>query len=136
MRTLASISLSFLLLLQTVNFGATEVLRMGDLLQHVQLHSDVYGDSFTSFLNKHYGSLKDDHLASHEGHDKLPFNHTSRIKTTLSVFIFHSRQVLEIPAPVITPQSAEFSYTNTYTSLIDQDIFQPPKKHNSPFFSI
>lgn len=127
MRSVISLSLSILLLLQTVNFGATEVLRMGDLIEHAQLHSQEYGDSFLSFLNKHYGSLKSDHLASHEGHEKLPFNNDSRTKSTLSVFIFNPRQILKIPVPPTTPRSTEFTYKNSYSSRIDQEIFQPPK---------
>lgn len=127
MKSLISISLSLLLLLQTINYGAAEVLRLGDLVEHAQLHSKEYGDSFLAFLQKHYGSSKEDHLASHEGHEKLPFNHDSRTKSTISVFVFHPRQVLQIPAPAQTPKSVEFFYTNTYSSLVNQDIFQPPK---------
>ncbi len=127
MRSLVSISLSILLLLQTVNFGAVEILRVGDLVEHAQLHSEVLGDSFFSFINKHYGSLKNDHLSSHEGHEKLPFNHDSRTKTTISLFVFYPRQFVEIPVPAPISISVDFFYTDNYSSLIDQEIYQPPK---------
>lgn len=52
MRSIFSISLSTLLLLQTVNFGAADLLRFSELVEHAQLHADKYGDSFFDFLNK------------------------------------------------------------------------------------
>ena len=127
MRSLVSISLSFLLLLQTVNFGAAEVLRLGALVEHAQLHSVEFGDSFLDFLQKHYGSSKADHLTTHDGHEKLPFNHDPRTKTTLSFFIFQARQVLDLSQPTQQPRSAEFIYTETYSSMVEQEIYQPPK---------
>ena len=127
MRSLISISLSLLLLLQTVNFGATEVFRLGDLLEHAELHSKEYGDSFLSFLEKHYGSSREDHLATHEGHEKLPFNHDSMTKSTISVFFFYPRQVLELPETSYTPRATQFFYAEIFSFLVEQDIYQPPK---------
>ena len=127
MRSLISISLSFLLLLQTVNFGATEVLRLGDLLEHAQLHSKEYGDSFLSFFEKHYGSSREDHLTTHEGHEKLPFNHDSRTKSTISVFLFYPKQVLELSEPTFISRATDFFYAEIFSSLLEQDIYQPPK---------
>lgn len=117
MRGIISILLSLMLLLQNVNVGAAEVLRIGNLLEHAQLHSVKYGDSVLSFLSKHYGASKKDHLTSHEGHENLPFNHNSLTKSTLNVFIFHPLQALELPLLSSAPPSLNFFYGNTYSSL-------------------
>lgn len=126
MKRLFSISLSILLLLQTANLGATNLLRFGDLIEHAQLHSDEYGDSFLEFITKHYGNLKEDHLSSHEGHDKLPF-HQVMIQTTACFVVLDIQKIpnLQIP-PIVHPKVSLF-YANYYTSPDDQQIFQPPR---------
>lgn len=128
MRGIISILLSSLLLLQNVNIGASEVLRVGNLLEHAQLHSEKYGDSVLSFLTKHYGASKKVHLTSHEGHENLPFNHNSLTKSTLSVFIFNPLQALELPLLSPTTPSLNFFYGNSYSSYVNLDYFQPPRK--------
>lgn len=126
MRALISISLSVLLLLQTFNFGATDVLRLGDLIEHAQLHSDEYGDSFFDFLTKHYGSSKKDHFASHEDHENLPFNPDSA-KATVNIYVVDDPLIFEFESPTQLHPKVNFFYTNSYTSQANQKIFQPPK---------
>lgn len=126
MRCFLSISLSVLLLVQTLNFGATDVLRFGELIEHARLHSNEYGDSFLDFLNKHYGSSRKDHLASHEGHENLPFRH-DQPQTTANLFVLVIFEAPELRTLPISHQSLNYFYTNTYTSLENQKIFQPPR---------
>lgn len=126
MRFLVSISLSALLLLQSVNFGVGDFMRFDDLIEHAQLHSNLYGDSFLDFINKHYGELKEDHNASHEGHESLPFNHESA-KATAPVFVLSAKYEFEIECPPLISLPEIFSSSNSYTSLVDENIFQPPK---------
>ena len=126
MRLLTSISLSVLLLLQTFNFGATDVLRLGDLIEHARFHSNEYGDSFVDFLTKHYGSSKKDHFASHEDHQKLPFNPDSA-KFMVNIYVVDDPLTFEFAShPQLHPK-VKFFYINSYTSQASQKIFQPPK---------
>lgn len=126
MRYLFSISLSILLLLQTVNLGATDLLRLNELIEHAQLHADNYGDSFFDFLNKHYGSLKKDHLPSHEGHDKLPF-HKGTIQVLVCFVLLDISKIPDILIPTFSHPEMSFFYSVCYTSPDNQKIFQPPQ---------
>lgn len=126
MRYLLSISLSMLLLVQTFNFGATDILQFGELIEHARLHSNEYGDSLFVFLTKHYGSQKNDHLASHEGHENLPFRH-DQAQTAVSFFLLDVIETPEFKNPPVSPQSVNYFHTKTYSSLASQKIFQPPR---------
>ncbi len=126
MKLLLSISLSILLLLQTVNFGGNNLIRFGELIEHAQLHSKEYGDSFLDFLSKHYGSLKNDHFATHEGHEKLPF-HKGAAQIMVCFVILDIHKIPDIQAPIVLQPPVKFYYTDYYTSPDDQKIFQPPK---------
>ena len=125
MKVLFSISLSVLLLLQTVNFGAADLLRLDGLVEHVQRHSEIYGDSFFDFLTKHYGSSKKDHLTAHEGHEDLPFNHDAA-KATINIYVVGESQIFELTTPPVLHPKVTYFYTNSYTSQTPHKIFQPP----------
>lgn len=126
MRSLFSISLSILLLFQTTNLGATNALRIGELIEHAQLHSDEYGDSLLEFITKHYGSLKDDHLGSHEGHEKLPF-HKGMVQSTACFVVLDIQKIPDAQALSVSHPKVSLFYTDYYTSPDDQQIFQPPR---------
>ena len=126
MKFFISISLSVLLLVQSFNFGAADFLSLDELVEHAQVHSKNYGDSFFVFLTKHYGSLKDDHSASHEGHENLPFRH-DHSQTTVNLFV---PQYFETPLAknlLVSQQRAIYFHTNIYISVNIQNIFQPPR---------
>lgn len=125
MKALLSISLSVLLLLQSVNFGVTDLLRLDGLVEHVQLHSESYGDSFFDFLTKHYGSSKKDHLTAHEGHEDLPFKHDVA-KATINIYVVGEPQIFDFTTPPVLHPQVTFFYTNSYTSQTTDKIFQPP----------
>lgn len=127
MRYLFSISLSMLLLMQTLDFGAKDVLQFGELIEHARLHSNEYGDSFFVFLNKHYGSQQDDHLTSHEGHENLPFRH-DQAQTTVSFFLLDNIETPEFKNPPVSQQPVNYFYTKIYCSRANQKIFQPPRQ--------
>lgn len=126
MRSIFSISLSILLLLQTVNYGAADLLRFNELVEHAQLHADKYGDSFFDFLNKHYGSLKNDHLPTHGGHDKLPF-HKGTVHVLLCFVVLDIHKIPDILVPAFPHPKMRFFYSEYYTSPDNQKIFQPPQ---------
>ena len=127
MKVVLSISLSVLLLAQTFNFGAKDVLHLKDLVEHAQLHSEKYGDSFFDFLTKHYGSSKYDHYASHEGHENLPFK-PDNAKATVNIYVVDDPQSFELKLPPLQHPRVMVFYKNSYSSQSNQKIFQPPKQ--------
>jgi hypothetical protein len=127
MRFVISISLSVLLLVQSFNIGVADILCFDELVEHAQVHSENYGDSFFVFLTKHYGSQKEEHSASHEGHENLPFNH-DHTHNTLNLFVFERFNTAQLKNPLVSRQPAIYFHTNIYTFLNTQNIFQPPRR--------
>ncbi len=126
MRFVISISLSVLLLIQSLNFGAADILSFDELIEHAQVHSEDYGDSFFVFLTKHYGSQKEEHSASHEGHENLPFRHDHN-QSAVNLFVPEYFETPQIKNPLVSQQQVIYFQTNIYTSLDTQNIFQPPR---------
>ncbi|MBZ9630987.1 hypothetical protein LB465_09360 [Salegentibacter sp. LM13S] len=130
MNFIISIGLSFLFLLQGFTISLKDFIQIGDMVEHVAFHADTYGDSFEIFLSKHYGELKEEHTTDNheeeEDHEKLPFSHHSNIQNFIVFVIllndFSSTKVISEPA-----SSSIFFYTETYSSIRESKIFQPPR---------
>ncbi|MCY2686636.1 hypothetical protein [Salinimicrobium sp. TH3] len=126
MRFFISISLSVLLLFQSFNFGAADLLCFDELVAHARVHFEDYGDSFFVFLTKHYGSQKEDHSASHEGHENLPFR-PDHSQTTVNLFVPEYFESPQPKNPLVSQQQVIYFHNNNYTSLNTTNIFQPPR---------
>lgn len=130
MKFLISISLSAILLLQGFNFGLPDLIRMGDLLEHANFHAESHGDSFTVFLSKHYGELKDQHNREHQEeekeHEKLPFNSQSNTHS-VTVFVLTSPYFNSLKFSAISNCSSFFFYEDYYSFPGESGIFQPPR---------
>lgn len=130
MKRLTSLSFAFLMLFQSAGFGMSDIIQMGDLIEHASYHSENYGDNFADFLAKHYGNLKENHGKyrpnEKKEHDELPFQHDScQHSVVLGVILpyFALAQKVEIPSKM----APNFYYQNLYSSTIAKSIFQPPK---------
>lgn len=130
MQFLISISLSAILLLQGFNFGLSDLMRVGDLLEHANFHADTYGDSFTVFLSKHYGELKEQHNREHQEeekeHEKLPFNNQA-CACSFPGFVFTNINFEPLKISVLSVSTPIFFYENSYSSPGESGIFQPPR---------
>ncbi|HSP12231.1 MAG TPA: hypothetical protein VLO29_06870 [Salegentibacter sp.] len=130
MKQLTVIYLSLTLLMQGFNPGLKDLVRVGDMLQHLEYHSENYGDSLTEFFSKHYGAAKDEHHENnkeeqHE-HDSLPFNQQNSAQSALVFFI----PQIKIPLLNLSPiegNSLNFIYKESHSSLRNHEIFQPPR---------
>lgn len=130
MKFVISISLSVILLLQGFNFGLPDLFRVGDLLEHANFHAETYGDSFAVFLSKHYGELKEQHNREHQEeereHEKLPFNHQASA-LSFTGFVL-TNPCFDTPKfSILSISTSVFFYENSYSSLGESGIFQPPR---------
>ncbi len=127
---LFSIFLSVLILFQGLNFSKIDLKQINDLLEHIQLHSDRYGDDLLVFLSKHYGELEEKHSQEHQDEDKnhkdLPFNHNCCVHSYVVFVLTRSELQIKNPEPQIRKES-DFYYQALYSSTERSDIFQPPK---------
>lgn len=126
MRTSVGIILSFVIFIQSLGFNVNSLVQIDDLWSHYQEHKTEYGDDFLTFLDLHYGSQQEDHRDEHPEHQDLPSQFNLQFQLTYFVEP-HSTDFL-IHIPFETTQH-HFGYAVNFTSLLETDILQPPKRH-------
>ncbi|PIE48569.1 MAG: hypothetical protein CSA39_07110 [Flavobacteriales bacterium] len=123
---LMAILLSFFILLQLVDFGFEQMVKIKTLIEHAAYHNEVYGDSFIAFLKEHYAGETLHTADKHHEHEKLPFkgSHQSCHHTnTTYVFTTFNIQI----TISCTTTSNIFHYQESVSVFEPMDIFQPPK---------
>lgn len=131
MSKLLTCILSIMLLGQSFKISFGDFLHIEDLLDHYEYHQVKFGDDVYSFLNKHYGELKQQHNIEHqeerEDHEKLPFEHQHTCVHT-AIAYFNSIELIPEPKSVPVDQTtASFDYRDFYSFAVASSIFQPPK---------
>ncbi len=130
MKIIVAISLSFLVFIQSVGLGLADVFMLKDLVEHVQFHSEEYGDDFFTFFEKHYGDLKTEHQNTHNGekspHEKLPFQHNNCNHLLAEVIMVGYQFPIEKSVGIYTA-NPHYYYQDLYSFLERASIFQPPK---------
>lgn len=130
MKALITISLSFLVLFQSVGISTSDILTLTDLMEHVKYHSEKYGDDFFTFFEKHYGNLKTEHQKNHKEekskHNKLPFQNNNFNHSLSEVVDTGYEFYLEKPIYTLT-SIPHFCYQNFYSYLEKLSVFQPPQ---------
>lgn len=130
MRILVAISLSLIVLFQSAGLCLSDFFLMKDLIAHIEFHSEEYGDDFSTFFEKHYGSLKDQHNAQEkseqEEHEKLPFQQASAHQLLIEGIVsdYTMKFGKESKICVVKPH---FFYENHYSYLDSTPILQPPQ---------
>ena len=66
MLKIISFLLASFVLAQSFNIHIPEVLKLKNLVEHLEFHKSVYGDDIFSFVAKHYGNQKLKHEDSEE----------------------------------------------------------------------
>lgn len=130
MSKLFSISLSFLVLLQSFGLHFDDLVQIDEFVEHAQFHSEQYGDNVVVFISKHYGKLKAEHEKEHQEeeqeHEELPFQHQSHT-SCITDFTLNT-YVSEFKAPEFSEFSiANFYYQASSSSLHSEGLFQPPR---------
>lgn len=128
MRTLISISLSLVVLFQSAGLCVSDFFMLKDLIEHVEFHSQEYGDDFLTFFDKHYGSLKTEHKDqdSPEQHESLPFKHTTNHQVLIEGLV-ENHDFYITKTDFVYKKKFNLFYENQYSYLKSCSIFQPPK---------
>lgn len=123
-----SFAIASLMLMQSVNVHINDVLQISNLMEHLDFHETTYGDDLFAFLNKHYGSSKEElnHDDENSHNHELPFTHTV-CSDASTVFVVDLNPVVWESSEGDLSDQKDFFYTNTYSFLGNKDIFQPPK---------
>ena len=132
MTKLISISISFIILIQSFGIRLYDVLQLDAFIEHAQFHSEQHGDNVFVFISKHYGELKLDHEEKYheekEEHEQLPFNHnnSSHVLSMASFIINTFKSELKL---VDYPEDIEanFFYQESRSSLHKLGLIQPPQ---------
>lgn len=130
MKTVIAISLSFLVLFQSAGFSMVDISELKMLWDHADYHTQEHGDDFYTFLDKHYGSLKFEHLNNHEEeqskHEKLPFQHGTCQNLVIAIISYP----LDNPfgKPMVSKETVfNFNYNDLYSFQKQVSFFEPPK---------
>ncbi len=119
-----------ILLAQGISFNSGELEKMDRLLEHAKFHKEKYGDNFAVFMDKHYGNQKDKHLGEHQEeqqeHQDLPFQPLAPL--LIQNAILNDPAISNISSTeIITLQHENYFYEQLHTSLLVEEILQPPK---------
>lgn len=126
MKLVLIIPFAFILLLQSLHVSLEDIVKIPDLVEHYQEHKIEQGDDLLSFLNKHYGSDKEDHKSEDSEHEDLPFHHTNHNCIDLKVDVpltFHLKNIRA------NQSKHYFVYSEPITSRATHSIHQPPKSN-------
>ena len=122
--------MSVILLAQglVVNFADLE--QMDALREHAKFHQEQYGDNLATFIDKHYGDLKEKHFEDHQeersDHERLPY-HISVPFVNQTVFLIE-QTIGRIAADYyMESEKTNFYYNQLYTSLLIREILRPPR---------
>ena len=117
------------MLSQSFNLHLMDVIKLSNLLEHIEFHESTYGDDIFAFVSKHYGDKMQEHNEQKEDsndHQKLPFNHGVCIDSG-QLFIADAqigKPIFSLPVHI---NRSIFSGDDFYSYLKNTDIFQPPR---------
>ncbi|MDH3322653.1 MAG: hypothetical protein OEM04_06660 [Flavobacteriaceae bacterium] len=124
---LFSVVFSSFILVQSFHIPLSDVIKLQGLYDHAQFHQKTYGDNIFIFLSKHYGPLKESHKSNHQKESQqLPFDHHSGSDYSTS-YVWQIMKCTCVISVSILFQPSNFHYQETYASLVNSDIFQPPR---------
>ena len=129
MSKLFAITLSLVILLQSMHLNIVDVFSINELIEHAQEHKEEFGDNFFQFIAKHYGADKAQHANNHDhktSHDNLPFQHSYQLSLVF-VIELNSHYYSDFAEFNTNGSSANFYYKSPSSSLFVSGIFQPPR---------
>ncbi len=121
--------LSVFILSQSFNVHLMDVLKLNNLLNHIELHESTYGDDIFSFISKHYGDEMAEHKKQKDNrsdHQKLPFKQ-GICSGVGHLFIFEPDAERLVYTDTSDVKKTVYYYCNFYFFLENTDIFQPPR---------
>lgn len=128
MHRIIAVLISSTILLNSFQITLTGLSQADDLIEHIQYHSEKYGDNLFTFLSKHYGNLKDNHDKNHkeekQKHKQLPFHQS--IPLQFSAFLLPEHEKTDLKQSKVVFRSSYFYYRESTSLFIPEKILQPP----------
>ncbi|MEN8124875.1 MAG: hypothetical protein ABFR32_07045 [Bacteroidota bacterium] len=131
MTKIISITISLLILIQSININLHDFIQFDELIEHAKFHQNKYGDNFIEFFSKHYGDQINSHSGNHQDekneHEQLPFHKDcdSHISTT---FVISNIKFTIKETKQVKYLSSNFFYLESFSSFEQVKVFQPPKQ--------
>jgi hypothetical protein len=128
---LSSLALSFLILVQSLGLGLSNLGQMDELIEHAQFHKEQYGDGILVFLSKHYGELKAEHAQKHQEekkeHEELPFQQQTQ-GPSISVFVLSLKttELLSLDSSSFHKPTFYYQERSFHSHL--EGFFHPPRQ--------
>jgi len=126
MQKLFAISYVVLILFQSLNFGFEDISKFKTLIEHVQYHKEMYGDSLIEFLAEHYGEAQENHQNDHKEHKNLPFK-DHHMCTHINMPFINNDTSFDLSYLDFVEIPFNFFYRDCFTSCEKPSVFQPPK---------
>lgn len=127
MLRLTAILLSSLMLLQSYHLGIADLAQLDELMEHARFHEQAYGDSFLTFLAKHYGDQKQEHEREHQEHEQLPFQQLPQQFMGHTHYFLAQRFTWNTVPEQQESQLHLFYYHLRSPGIFADGIFQPPR---------
>jgi hypothetical protein len=123
-----SFSIASMILIQSFNIHVLDVLKLKNLIEHIEFHKSTYGDNVFAFVAKHYGYQKLKHEKKDEkgDHQQLPFHHNTCFDSVVFyVFDMNRYQLKDLDHS--DAELSTFFFQSVYSFMENTDIFQPPQ---------
>ncbi|MEL4454723.1 hypothetical protein [Lutimonas vermicola] len=130
LRKSTSFILSVFVLTQSFSIHASDMFKLGSLLDHIEFHQATDGDDIFLFLSKHYGNKMQQNkgeTGNDTEHQKLPFNQRLACDSG-HLFVFQLEQPVFLFTEIPNAEKRDFYYYNFYSFMENSDIFQPPQQ--------
>lgn len=123
----ATLLLSNLILLQSINIDVNTFTKVKVLLEHAHYHQEKYGDNFIEFITEHY--VENEFLTTnhHKEHKNLPFKQNSQnLNNILFDFSFYKPSI-QVKDKVTLYLKPRYFYKEPHSIFEKKAVFQPPK---------
>ena len=128
MLKIISFFVASVILIQSFNIHMLDVLKLKNLMEHIEFHQSTYGDDVFAFVAKHYGYQKQKHEKKEEkgDHQQLPFHHNTCFDSVVFYVFDMSRYQLK-DLDYSDSELSNFFFQSAYSFMENSDIFQPPQ---------
>ena len=126
MGKIGALIISFTILFQSFNFEFEDVNKFPVFFNHISSHIES-GDSFSDFIDLHYGNKLKDHKDKHKEHKQLPFKHQHLDSCSQLVFVLNDLK-FDINFSETGFVYKYFLYKESSTNKCIYSFFQPPQK--------
>ena len=128
MMKIISFSIASLILIQSFNIHMLDVLKLRNLVEHLEFHKSAYGDDVFAFVAKHYGYQKLNHENKDEkkDHQQLPFHHNTCFDNAV-FYVFDLNRYQLKNLDYTDSELNNFFFETAYSFMENTDIFQPPQ---------